>query len=347
MADEEDNLAYPLEGNEEEENAETTPMTARGKKRKEKRTPPFGTSLKRILRSALAELIGTFVLVFITIAATYVGLALENRKLSVALLLYIALAHGMAYASIVYALSFDGSGGRPNIRQLNPGVSLALVLMLRIKVLDCIVFILSQYAGAWIAIAVTPYALPPNPALANLHLEKGLTLTHEILASIFVSFVFILIILLTFFDKSRVSIRQDDQALDEVPVEFKEQKPQTQHEINCLIALAIALACTAVVTPFSLDYMNPVLAMGFSYLRGSWPVSTNVGPFVGAIVAMLVGRLCDWQLDWIKSLYGGRTAGSGTALGNRRRPARRGENANANAAAAADGQVQLSEPEGV
>lgn len=295
--------------------------------------------------AALAEFVGTFMLAFVTIAAAKTGMLLlytdGETKLSLMFFLYTALVYGMSYAAIVYALSFDGAGGKPNVRQLNPAVSIALVLMSRIRFLDFVVFVLAQAAGGWVGYVITPMALPherPGSSTKSLvYTLSDASLTNQLLASSFVSFVFILVVLLTFFDKARVSIRQDDQSISAVALEHKEQKPQTQHEINCLIVLSVAVACAAVVHPFTFDFCNPIMAMGFSYLYGKWGIAANVGPYIGAVVAMLFGRLCDWQLVWVKDLYG--SASRAAAAGAARR---RGRGAGAGAGAE-ESSVQLAE----
>jgi len=103
----------------------------------------------KLLPPCVAEFIGTFTLIFIGIGA----IANMNPPLQTAThlpinLLAIALAHGLAIAVMVTA-TLHISGG-----QLNPAVSIALMLTGKITPREGIAYIISQLAGAVLAAAV-------------------------------------------------------------------------------------------------------------------------------------------------------------------------------------------------
>jgi len=96
----------------------------------------------KLLAPCVAEFIGTFTLIFIGIGAIHN----MNPPLPINLLA-IAIAHGLAIAVMVTA-TLHISGG-----QLNPAVSIALMVTGKITPREGIAFIISQLAGAVVAAA--------------------------------------------------------------------------------------------------------------------------------------------------------------------------------------------------
>jgi MIP family channel proteins len=89
----------------------------------------------KMVKAALAELVGTFVLVFIGAAAVA-----SNQGVVAA-----ALAHGLALVFIIY------SYGHLSGAHVNPAVSLGLLIGRKINVTQMLVYWLAQFAGALIA----------------------------------------------------------------------------------------------------------------------------------------------------------------------------------------------------
>ena len=103
----------------------------------------------KLLPPCVAEFIGTFTLIFVGIGA----IANMNPPLQTAThlpinLLAIAFAHGLAIAVMV-AATLHISGG-----QLNPSVSIALMVTGKITPREGIAYIISQLAGAVAAAAI-------------------------------------------------------------------------------------------------------------------------------------------------------------------------------------------------
>jgi MIP family channel proteins len=97
----------------------------------------------KLLAPCVAEFIGTFTLIFIGIGA----IANMNPPASINLLA-VAIAHGLAIAVMVTA-TLHISGG-----QLNPAVSIALMVTGKITPREAAAFIISQLAGAVAAAAI-------------------------------------------------------------------------------------------------------------------------------------------------------------------------------------------------
>src|SRR6266480_4493521 len=103
----------------------------------------------KLIPPCVAEFVGTFTLIFVGIGA----IANMNPPLQTAThlpinLLAIALAHGLAIAVMV-AATLHISGG-----QLNPSVSIALMVTGKITPREGIAYIISQLAGAVVAAAI-------------------------------------------------------------------------------------------------------------------------------------------------------------------------------------------------
>lgn len=103
--------------------------------------------MKTNLRAALAELIGTFTLVFIGAGAGAMGTAIGG-------VLGVALAHGVALTVIIYALgSISGA-------HVNPAVTFGLAITGRIGWVKAIYYWVAQLLGASLAAFVLLYLVP-------------------------------------------------------------------------------------------------------------------------------------------------------------------------------------------
>ena len=99
------------------------------------------------LRAALAELIGTFTLVFIGAGAGAMGVAIGG-------VLGVALAHGVALTVIIYAFgSISGA-------HVNPAVTFGLALTGKMGWVKAVYYWVAQLLGASIAAFVLLYLVP-------------------------------------------------------------------------------------------------------------------------------------------------------------------------------------------
>jgi MIP family channel proteins len=113
-------------------------------------------------RQALAELIGTFTLVFIGAGAGALGSMLESHVIPTGPgLLGVALAHGIALAVIVYAW------GPISGAHVNPAVTFAVALTGNMPWLKAARYWLAQLLGAALAALVLRYLLGEGTGLGR------------------------------------------------------------------------------------------------------------------------------------------------------------------------------------
>src|SRR5690348_14594312 len=95
-----------------------------------------------IIQRSLAEVVGTFLLVFIGAGAgTSLGAAF-HKDASPGGLVLVALAHGLALLVAVYVI------GKVSGAHVNPAVSIALASVGKLAWLDAVYYIVSQLIGA-------------------------------------------------------------------------------------------------------------------------------------------------------------------------------------------------------
>jgi aquaporin Z len=128
------------------------------------------------VRKALAELFGTFVLVFTGFSAIY---------FSGAGLVGISLAFGLALAGAIFAL------GHISGAHFNPAVSLAMLIDKRLSVKEFAIYVVSQLAGAALA-AVVVFLIAGAPTGTAVASDEGLKVfAYEVI----LTFVFVYVIL--------------------------------------------------------------------------------------------------------------------------------------------------------
>ncbi len=124
-------------------------------------------------KPCLAELFGTFTLVFIGAGSIIV----DNATNGGVGLLGIAVAHGLAL-SIAVTMTMNISGG-----QINPAVTIGLFLIKKVKVGAAVNFIIAQLLGATLAGVLLKILFPAAAAaathLGTLHWERELRLVQD------------------------------------------------------------------------------------------------------------------------------------------------------------------------
>ncbi len=96
-------------------------------------------------RASTGELIAVFLFVFIGAGTWMVSGAMTGGDMTMARLLVIALAHGLTYAILVAAIGHISGG------HINPAVTFAAMLTRRVSMMQGIVTIVAQLAGAALA----------------------------------------------------------------------------------------------------------------------------------------------------------------------------------------------------
>lgn len=133
----------------------------------------------------LAELLGTFLLVFVG-----AGTIVAYETFSTPNLLGVALAHGLALMVIVYTFAHISGA------HVNPAVTLAMLATQKMKLKDGVLYIVSQLIGSVIAasalklmfldLLATQYG---TPALAG-----GVSVTSGIIAEAIMTFILVWVI---------------------------------------------------------------------------------------------------------------------------------------------------------
>jgi aquaporin Z len=222
---------------------------------------------KNDLFKYVAELIGTFVLVFIgcgsaVIAGKYIGFA------------GIAVAFGLALMAMVYAI------GKISGCHVNPAVSIAMLIAGKINWKDTIFYIIAQFIGAIIAAAIllaiasglSDYSIAANGLGQNgygAHSPAGYSLIACLVAEIVLTAVFIFSIF--------------GATSKKAPVGFAG------------VSIGITLVFIHLVgIPITGTSVNPARSLGPAVLVGGAALSQLwlfiVAPIIGGIIAALIWR---------------------------------------------------------
>lgn len=214
------------------------------------------------IKKYVAELIGTFVLVFVGCGAgTFSG---ENITW-----LGVAIAFGVSVLVMVYAI------GHISGCHINPAITIAMMVAKKISIKDGIFYIVMQCIGAIIAAGLlfgiaTSAGLTMN-GVANgygLHSPDGYNLASGFIAELVLTFVFLLVIFGATSEKA--------------------------HSAMAGIAIGLTLAILLLVgIPITNGALNPARALGPAifapaYLADLWLFW--VAPVIGAICAALLWK---------------------------------------------------------
>ena len=231
----------------------------------------------RLWKSALAE--GIAVLLFIFIGAGAVIIVTGSEGLTVNSLTVIALAHGLAFATMV-AMTANISGGH-----VNPAVTFAATITGRIKIGPGVCYIAAQLMGAVLGALLLQVVLV-DAFEGNLGAHGGASdAVDGISAAVVVEGVLTFILVFTVFAT----------ALD--------TKKGLGHVAPLFIGLAI-LIDHFVGVPLTGASMNPARSFGPAIASGEWAgdgldwlAIYVAGPGIGAALAGVVYMLAFWNHD--------------------------------------------------
>lgn len=208
-------------------------------------------------RALLAELIGTFSLIFVGVLVIHhLGGAPEG-------LVGIALAHGLAIACLASATGAISGG------HLNPSVTFGLLLAKRIDITNAIGYIVAQCVGAILAGYAAIYvSVGQSPELAKLGtpaLSKGVSVSQGIIAEAIATFFLVFVILGTAVDRRAPKMGA------------------------LFIGLTITMGILA-IGPITGGALNPARWIGSGFPGGALadPIVYIGGPLLGAAVAALI-----------------------------------------------------------
>ena len=219
------------------------------------------------MKKYLAELIGTFVLVFFGTGAAVVA----GKSIGV---LGIALAFGIAVLVMVYAI------GAISGCHINPAITIAMLVNGKIGSKDAVIYIIVQCIGAIIASALLFAIMTGNPAYTiatdglgqngyGIASPGGYSLVSGLLAEVILTFIFLMVI---FGATSKAA-----------PAGFA--------------GIAIGLSLTTVhlvgiqITGTS---VNPARSLGPALIAGGTALSQLwlfiIAPIIGAVIAAVVWK---------------------------------------------------------
>lgn len=107
-----------------------------------------------VRRALSAEFLGTLLLTFFTVGTVIVTAGMLGEKLSSSRLMVTALAHGLAFGILVFAMS------RMSGAHLNPILTLAAVVMRQMTITRGALYLVVQLVGALIGAVLLKVALP-------------------------------------------------------------------------------------------------------------------------------------------------------------------------------------------
>ncbi|HET0450750.1 TPA: MIP/aquaporin family protein [Streptococcus pneumoniae] len=136
------------------------------------------------MKKFVAELIGTFMLVFVGTGAVVFGNGFDGLGH-----LGIAFAFGLAIVVAAYSI------GTVSGAHLNPAVSIAMFVNKRLSSSELVNYILGQVVGAFIASGAVFFLLGKTASLGENALANGVTVFGGFLFEVIATFLFVLVIM--------------------------------------------------------------------------------------------------------------------------------------------------------
>ena len=218
------------------------------------------------LRAYLAELIGTFILVFIGTGSVVTALFLGNNNLTLSGILLISLTFGLTLIAIIYSL------GPISGAHVNPAVTIGAWIAGKLHGRHVIPYIFMQLLGATIAsffileMVGTTYGIGAN-TIGSFGLRSAL------IAETLLTMLFLLVILQT----------------------------TTKSPENAGIAIGFFLVVSHLFAiPISGSSLNPARSFGPAIILGAQPLNQLwiyfIAPIFGAILGALIFRIINLNI---------------------------------------------------
>lgn len=217
-------------------------------------------------QKALAEFVGVFTLVFVGVGSVIaVGGAGVIGAVDGAALVAIALAHGLAIATMVAAIGHVSGG------HINPAVTIGAFVTGKIPLVEGVVYVVAQLAGGAAGAGVLRAALPrrfwDDLNLGTQAVDPALSAGEGVLIEAVLTFLLVFVIFGTAIDQKSA--------------------------FGAVAALAIGFAVLMdhlMGVPFTGASMNPARTFGPALVSSTWTDHWVywIGPVAGGIVAAVV-----------------------------------------------------------
>ncbi len=208
--------------------------------------------MNKIIKPAVAELIGTFALTFIGAGA--VVMAVQGKSN----LIGVALAHGIVLMVMIYAL------GHISGAHVNPAVSVGAFVARKIDAPTLVVYILAQLVGAAVAGFLLASLVPGAVAsgLGATDLDKSVSFLQGTVIEAILTFFLVLTVISTAFDP---------------------RAPRGIYGIAIGFVLTFDILMGGPLTGAS---MNPARSFGPALAAGHWDnfLVYIIGPVIGGIL---------------------------------------------------------------
>ncbi len=222
-------------------------------------------------RATLAELIATFLFVFLGAGSVIVSGGLPNGDLDAARLVLIAMAHGFGIALLAFATA-NISGGH-----INPAVTFAALITKKISATRGLMFVAAQLvgavAGAFLLLATIPDAVDTN--LGAHALGSEVSVGMGLLMEVAITFALVFVIFATAGD------------------------PRGMGNLAPLAIGLTVLVAHLVAVPITGASMNPARSFGPALVAGEWTDQWIywVGPLLGGAIAGLLYQFAFMNRD--------------------------------------------------
>ena len=232
---------------------------------------------KADMKKYVAELLGTFVLVFAGCGSVVGAKLLMGPQAWTGIWVGVAFAFGLSLLVMVYAI------GNISGCHINPAVSISMLAAGKMKARDTVAYIVVQCVGATIAAAVLYVIASGNPrySLATIGLGQngygsaspaGFSVTSAFIAELVLTFIFLLVI--------------HGSTSEKAPKDFAG------------ISIGLSLVLIHLVgIPITGTSVNPARSLGPAVIVGGTAVSQLwlfwVAPIIGALLAAVVYRFLD------------------------------------------------------
>lgn len=207
-------------------------------------------------RAYVAEFLGTFVFILVSVGATLAELFFGEIGL-----LGVALAAGFSYAAMVFA-TVSISGGH-----LNPAISLSLWFSKKLAPLDLIFYSLAQFLAGFAAVLTLSYIFSASAGdfAQGLTLGEGITLQKIVVTEAIFSAILVFVYFAT------MVARRTAVSFGPIALGF------------------VMIFAILVAGPVSGGVVNPAKALAPAVISGSYGglLAWIVGPYVGSLFCLV------------------------------------------------------------